>query len=70
MPILSGTRPATADPDSLGAFFCAVIEGMYTLGASGVPCTTLLGIGCTSLAAIPITDLGRDHLGTDDGHWS
>jgi len=61
---------AAADADSLGAFFCAVIEGMSTLGGSGVPRATLIEIGFTSLAAIPITDLGRDHLGTDDGDWS
>jgi AcrR family transcriptional regulator len=61
---------AAADPDALGAFFCAVIEGMSTLGGAGVPRATLLGIGFTSMAAIPITDVGRDHLGTDDGDWS
>lgn len=66
----AGEIDAAADKDSLGAFFCAVIEGMSTLGGSGVDRATLLDIGLTSLAAIPITDLGRDHLGTEDGDWS
>lgn len=30
----------------------------------------LLDIGLTSMVAIPITDLGREHLGTGDGDWS
>jgi AcrR family transcriptional regulator len=66
----AGEIDAAADADSLGAYFCAVIEGMSTLGGSGVPRATLLDIGFTSLAVIPITDLGRDHLGTADGDWS
>jgi AcrR family transcriptional regulator len=66
----AGEIDAAADSDSLGGFFCAVIEGMSTLGGSGLPRATLLDIGFTSLAAIPITDLGRDHLGTEDGDWS
>jgi AcrR family transcriptional regulator len=66
----AGEIEAGADADSLGAFFCALIEGMSTLGGSGVSRATLLDIGFTSLAAIPLTDLGRDHLGTDDGDWS
>ena len=66
----AGEIDATADPASLGAYFCAVIEGMSTLGGSGVTRAALLDIGLTSLAAIPITELGRDHLGTDDGAWS
>ena len=66
----AGEIDATADAGSLGAFFVAVIEGMSTLGGSGVPRATLLDIGFTSLAAIPITDLGHDRLGTDDGDWS
>jgi AcrR family transcriptional regulator len=67
---VAGEIDAAGDADALGAFFCAVIEGMSTLGGAGVPRPTLLGIGFTSMAAIPITDLGRDHLGTDDGDWS
>ena len=66
----AGEIEATADADSLGAYFCAVIEGMATLGASGVPRATLLDIGLTSLAAVGVTDLGRARLGTDDGDWS
>jgi AcrR family transcriptional regulator len=66
----AGEVEATADPDSLGAFFCAVIEGMSTLGGSGVPRATLLDIGLSSMAAIPVTALGRDRLGTEDGDWS
>lgn len=65
----AGEIDATADADSLGAFFCALIEGMSTLGGSGAPRATLLEIGLTSLAAVPITDLGREHLGTGDGDW-
>jgi AcrR family transcriptional regulator len=67
---VAGEIEADADADSLGTFFCAVIEGMSTLGGSGVPRATLLDIGLTSLAAIPLTDLGRASLGTDDGDWS
>ncbi len=66
----AGEIDAAADADALGAFFCAVIEGMSTLGGSGAPRATLLDIGLTSMAAIPITELGHDHLGTDDGDWS
>lgn len=66
----AGEIDSAADADSLGAFFCAVIDGMGTLGGSGVPRATLLDIGFTSLAAVPITALGREHLGTDDGDWS
>jgi AcrR family transcriptional regulator len=66
----AGEIEGTADADSLGAFFCAVIEGMGTLGGTGIPRATLLDIGFTSLAAIPITELGRARLGTDDGEWS
>ena len=59
-----------ADADALGTYFCAVIEGMSTLGRVGVPRATLLQIGLTSLAAIPITALGREHLSTGGGDWS
>lgn len=67
---VAGEIDGAADPDSLGAYFCAVIEGMSTLGGSGVSRATLLDIGFSSLAAVPITDLGREHLGADDGDWS
>lgn len=66
----AGEIDGAADADSLGAYFCAVIEGMGTLGGAGVPRATLLDIGLTSMAAIPITGLGRARLGTDDGDWS
>ena len=66
----AGEIDAAADADSLGAFFTAVIEGMGTLGGAGVPRATLLDIGFTSLAAIPLTELGRTHLGANDGDWS
>jgi AcrR family transcriptional regulator len=66
----AGEVEASADPDALGAFFCAVIEGMSTLGGSGVSRATLVDIGLTSMATIPVTDLGRDHLGTAEGDWS
>ena len=66
----AGEIDGAADADSLGAFFCAVIEGMGTLGGAGVPRATLLDIGLTSLAAVPVTALGRERLGTDDGDWS
>ncbi|MFC7572800.1 TetR family transcriptional regulator C-terminal domain-containing protein [Klenkia terrae] len=66
----AGEIDAAADAGSLGAFFVALIEGMSTLGGSGVPRATLLDIGLTSMAAIPITELGREHLGTDDGDWT
>ncbi|GAA3555669.1 TetR/AcrR family transcriptional regulator [Microlunatus spumicola] len=66
----AGEIETSADADSLGAYFCALIEGMGTLGGAGVPRATLLDIGFTSLAAVPITELGRAHLGTDDGDWS
>ena len=66
----AGEIDADADADRLGAYFCAVIEGMSTLGGSGVARASLLDIGLTSLNAVPITALGHDHLGTDDGDWS
>ena len=66
----AGEIEGAADADSLGGYFCAVIEGMSTLGGAGVSRATLLDIGFTSLDAIPITALGRARLGTDDGDWS
>jgi AcrR family transcriptional regulator len=66
----AGEIDADADADALGTYFCAVIEGMGTLGRVGVARPTLLQIGFTSLAAVPITDLGRERLGTEDGDWS
>lgn len=66
----AGEVDGMADADALGAFFVALIEGMGTLGGSGVSRATLLAIGLTSLAAVPITELGHAHLGTGDGDWS
>ena len=66
----AGEIDGTADADALGAYFCAVIEGMGTLGGAGLPRATLLQIGLTSLAAVPVTDLGRARLGPDSGDWS
>jgi AcrR family transcriptional regulator len=66
----AGEIDADADAEALGTYFCAVIEGMSTLGRVGVPRATLLQIGLTSLAAVPITEVGREHLGTADGEWS
>jgi TetR/AcrR family transcriptional regulator, transcriptional repressor for nem operon len=51
----AGEIEAAADAGSLGAYFCAVIEGMETLGRTGVARSTLLDIGLTSLAAVPVT---------------
>ncbi|MBA8794616.1 AcrR family transcriptional regulator [Friedmanniella endophytica] len=66
----AGEIDESADADSLGAFFCALIEGMETLGAVGLSRATLLDIGITSLAAVPVTPLGRGRLGTADGDWT
>lgn len=67
---VAGEIDPDADAEQLGAYFCAVIEGMSTLGGSGVTRARLLDIGLTSLRAVPITDLGREHLRADDGDWS
>jgi AcrR family transcriptional regulator len=66
----AGEIDSSADAEALGTYFCAVIEGMSTLGRVGVARTTLLQIGFTSLETVPITPRGRDHLGTDDGDWT
>jgi AcrR family transcriptional regulator len=66
----AGEIDADADAEALGTYFCAVIEGMSTLGRVGVPRATLLQIGLTSLAAVPITPVGRERLGTEDGDWT
>ena len=66
----AGEIEGDAYADSLGAYFCAVIEGMVTPGGADLSRATLLNIGFTSLAAIPVTELGRERLGTGDGDWS
>ena len=66
----AGEVDRSADAESFGAFYCAVIEGMAVLGGTGVPRARLLDIGLTSLAALPVTDLGRERLGAGEGDWS
>jgi AcrR family transcriptional regulator len=66
----AGEIDTDADAEALGTYFCALIEGMSTLGRVGVSRATLLQIGLTSLDAVPITPLGREHLGTGDGDWT
>ncbi len=66
----AGEIDADADAEALGTYFCAVIEGMSTLGRAGLARATLLQMGFTSLAAVPITSRGREHLGTEDGDWT
>ncbi|PYY46413.1 hypothetical protein DEJ03_07990 [Curtobacterium sp. MCLR17_043] len=60
---------ADADADALGTYFCAVIEGMGAIGRVGTSRAALLQVGIASLAALPITPLGEEHLGTADGPW-
>lgn len=66
----AGEIDGSADAEALGNYFCAVIEGMSTLGRVGVSRAVLLQIGFTSLTTIPTTALGRDRLGTEDGDWA
>jgi AcrR family transcriptional regulator len=66
----AGEIDVGADAQVLGAYFCAVTEGMSTLGRVGVSRAGLLQIGFTSLAAVPITPLGHERLGTEDGDWT
>ncbi|RIX28598.1 TetR/AcrR family transcriptional regulator [Amnibacterium setariae] len=66
----AGEIDAGADAEALGTYFCAVIEGMSTLGRAGVARATLLQMGLTSLTAVPITPLGHERLGTEDGAWT
>jgi AcrR family transcriptional regulator len=66
----AGEIEVDADAEALGTYFCAVIEGMSTLGRAGVARATLLQMGLTSLAAVPITPLGHERLGTEDGDWT
>jgi len=66
----AGEVEPAADAGALGGFFVALIEGMSTLGGSGATRATLLEIGLASMAAIPVTALGHQHLGAGDGDWS
>lgn len=59
-----------ADAEVLGTYFFAVIEGMGAIGRVGTSRAALLQVGIASLAALPITPLGKEHLGTADGPWN
>ncbi|WP_066656289.1 TetR/AcrR family transcriptional regulator [Curtobacterium sp. MR_MD2014] len=65
----AGEVEAAADAEALGTYFCAVIEGMGAIGRVGTSRAALLQVGIASLAALPITPLGAEHLGTADGPW-
>jgi len=65
----AGEVEADADAEALGTYFCAVIEGMGAIGRGGTSRAALLQVGIASLAALPITPLGAEHLGTADGPW-
>ncbi|MBT2503787.1 hypothetical protein [Curtobacterium sp. ISL-83] len=54
---------------ALGAYFCAVVEGMGAIGRVGTSRAALLQVGIASLAALPITPLGEEHLRTTDRPW-
>lgn len=66
----AGEVDSGADAEALGAFFCALIEGMTILGGSGVSRAALSSMALTGLAAIPLTETGRQNLGTQDGEWA
>lgn len=40
------------------------------IGRVGTSRAALLQVGIASLAALPITPLGEEHLGTADGPWN
>ncbi|OII10863.1 hypothetical protein BIU97_08215 [Curtobacterium sp. MCBA15_009] len=65
----AGEVEADADAEALGTYFCAVIEGMGAIGRVGTSRAALLQVGIASLAALPITPLGKERLGTADGPW-
>lgn len=65
----AGEIDADADAEELATYFCAVIEGMGTIGRFGMSRAALLKVGLTSLEAVPITPLGAEHLDTPDGEW-
>ncbi|MFS0731645.1 TetR/AcrR family transcriptional regulator [Curtobacterium sp. 1P10AnD] len=66
----AGEIEADADAEALGTYFCAVIEGMGAIGRVGTSRAALLQVGLTSLEVVPISPLGREHLGTQEGVWS
>lgn len=59
-----------ADAESLGTYFCAVIEEMGAIGRVGTSRAALLQVVIASLAALPIEPLGEEHLRTADGPWN
>lgn len=65
----AGEVEADADAEALGTYFCAVIEGIGAIGHVGTSRAALLQVGIASLAALPITAPGTEHLGTADGPW-
>lgn len=65
----AGEIDEAADPDALGAFFLALIEGMAIIGGSGVSRTRLTTIGLTALSALPLTDEGQKALKGPLGNW-
>ncbi|MDP4331910.1 TetR/AcrR family transcriptional regulator [Curtobacterium sp. A7_M15] len=66
---VAGEIEAGADAEALATYFCAVIEGMGVIGRAGVSRAELLRVGLTSLAVIPITPLGDEHLNAEGGAW-
>lgn len=68
--IVDAQAAGEADADALGTYFCAVVEGMGAIGRVGTSRAALLQVGIASLAALPITPLGEEHLGTADGPWN
>lgn len=66
----AGEVQPDADLDALSTFFLATIEGMVTLGGSGVSRAKLATAGLTSLAAIPLTERGREVLSAATGEWA
>ncbi|MFJ3319199.1 TetR/AcrR family transcriptional regulator [Curtobacterium sp. NPDC086286] len=67
---VAGEIEADADAEALATYFCAVIEGMGAIGRVGVSRAELLRVGLTSLAVVPITPLGEQHLSAEGGAWS
>jgi hypothetical protein len=63
----AGEVEADANAEALGTYFCAVFEGTGAIGRIGTSRAALLQVGIANLAALPITPLGKEHLGTVDG---
>lgn len=62
-------RPDLLEDGRPTPYFCPVIEGIGAIGRVGTSRAALLSVGIASLAALPITPLGAEHLGTADGPW-